>query len=90
MKVTWPVLLPLLKEKPLVKLFWRRKEGGARKPGFWLLIFSREPHNHAVCLAVGPCPSPAGSQGEEKRGVLSPYRGSAKKTAAPCCQECGQ
>lgn len=44
----------------------------------------------AVCLALDPGPSPAGSQREEKRGILSPYRGSAKETAAPCYQECGQ
>lgn len=74
MKVTWPVLLPLLKEKPLVKLFWRRKEGGARKPGFWLLIFSREPHNRAVCLAVGPCPSLAAHK-ERKERCPKPLQG---------------
>lgn len=43
MKVTWPSSASFIERKAFTGVSLRRKEGGGRKPGFWLLISSGEP-----------------------------------------------
>lgn len=86
MKVTWPVLLPLLKENPLLK--YLEKEGGwGQEARVVANLLQRT--TYPCCQQLIPVLSLLGHKvREKKKGALSSHRGSAKKTASPCFQEC--